>query len=107
MSPVAAWAAPMAAGDSTMISDSAARAAVFGRDHGGHDTAHLAALHAGLSHEKARLVAARTLGERGLRAVWVSQCEKQIEAERRFLGLSDDLAGEALTDDELLTALLA
>lgn len=65
---------------------------------------HLSALQLSLSHERVRLAAAKTEGERQLRSVWVAQYEHEIFCERRFLGLPDDESAE-MTDDELLAAL--
>jgi len=68
------------------------------------DTTHLHALQTGLSHERDRLAAAKTEGERALRAVWVGQYEKEIAAEMKFLGINDEPLPE-MSDDELLAEL--
>ena len=69
-------------------------------------TDHLAALEARLSHERARLAVARTARERDLRAVWVAQCEREIIAEKAFIGCVEPAPCD-LTDDELLAELAA
>jgi hypothetical protein len=68
------------------------------------DLSHLNALREGLSREKVRRDAA-TGKERELRDVWVSQLESEIQAERGFLGIADELDGPEMSDDELLNAL--
>jgi hypothetical protein len=60
---------------------------------------HIDALKLRLSNERSALAAAKTDGERQLRKVWISQIEKEIAGEQKFL------AGEKLTDDELLAEL--
>lgn len=71
------------------------------------DTAHLSALEIGLAHERSRLSLATTDAERELRAVWVAQREREIAAERSFLGLPPQVELPPLSDDELLAALAA
>ena len=72
------------------------------------DLSHLNALQVGLSHERSRLAAAKSDGERQLRAVWVAQYERQISAEYAFLGIAPPSLDEILmSDDELLAALKA
>jgi len=61
------------------------------------DLTHLHALELNLSHERMRLFAAKSEGERELRAVWVRQLEKEIEAEYKFLGIEP----EELSDEDL------
>lgn len=70
------------------------------------DTSHLVALVDGLNREKARLAEAKTPQERELRAVWIAQREREIAAERTFLGMPADDPGEEMTDAELLAALM-
>jgi len=65
------------------------------------DYSHLIALQDGLAHERERL--ATNESERALRAVWVAQREREIEAEKAFLNL-EPIACD-LTDDELLAEL--
>lgn len=65
---------------------------------------HLNALMVSLSNERARLESSKTEGEKKLRAVWVSQLEKEVEQERKFLGLSDD--PKDISDDDLLNELM-
>lgn len=68
------------------------------------DTTHLGALNLRLSHERARLAAAKSKRERDLRTVWISQIEHEISNEQKALGVS--IATECeMTDDELLAAL--
>jgi hypothetical protein len=69
-------------------------------------TEHLVALHTRLSHERGYLAKAKTASERELRSVWISQIEKEITAERVFLGMPPDEPLEDVSDDELLAALL-
>ena len=61
------------------------------------DLTHLHALELNLSHERVRLFAAKSPGERALRAVWVQQLEKEIDAEYAFLGIEP----EVLSDEDL------
>lgn len=68
---------------------------------------HLHALEIGLSHERERLAQARTSTERRLRSVWVQQREREIAGERKFLGLPEESPEFNMSDDELLSALLA
>ena len=75
--------------------------------------AHLNALRAGLSHERARLTNAKragevTAGEIAARTVWIAQYEKQIADEIAFLakrGVIEPTLDD-IDDDELLAALL-
>lgn len=72
------------------------------------DTSHLVALMTGLSRERQRLATARTEQERALRAVWVRQSEKEINAEERFLGLTEtDWNEPEMSADELMAELMA
>lgn len=68
------------------------------------DFSHLDALELGLSHERARFNAATKPGERALRAVWVSGLEREVAAERKFLGL-DATPASPMSDDDLLAEL--
>lgn len=68
------------------------------------DTSHLVATHDRLCREKARLANAKTAKEREFRALQVSQAEKELAGEMRFLGM-DDMPMPEMTDDELLAAL--
>ena len=69
---------------------------------------HLDALNLNLSHERARLADSKSQGERDLRSVWVAQLEKEIAAERAFLGLDDvKTDAELMSEDELLAELLS
>lgn len=65
---------------------------------------HLTALEAGLSHERVRLQNANRLGERALRLIWIAQREREIAAERKFLGLDADPVLD-MTEDEVLAEL--
>ena len=49
------------------------------------------------------LAESKTESEKELRKVWVKQLEKEIEGEQRFL--SNEILSDALSDDELLSAL--
>ena len=70
------------------------------------DNSHLKALQLNLSNERSRIESAKTQQERELRAVWVRQLEREIEAERAFLGFLADPEIN-LTDEELLAELQA
>lgn len=69
------------------------------------DTGHLTALHIRLSHERGYLAQAKSDTERELRAVWIAQIEKEIAAERAFLGMPADDVTPDLDDDELMREL--
>lgn len=72
------------------------------------DTSHLVALMTGLSRERQRLATARTEQERALRAVWVRQSEKEINAEERFLGMTEtDWNEPEMSADDLMAELMA
>ena len=71
------------------------------------DRSHLDALELRLSHERARLDRFAPVNRAGgseqrrLRLVWIAQIEREIAAERAFLGLGADEAPD-LSDAELL-----
>lgn len=67
------------------------------------ETTHLNYLELGLHNERQRLAAAKSEGERQQRQVWVSQLEREVAAERKFLGLPEVAAD--ISDDELLAEL--
>lgn len=69
------------------------------------DTSHLNTLELNLSHTRTRLGAAKTPGERAVRAVHVAQLEKEIACERAFLGMDTDDSG-TMSDDDLLAELM-
>ena len=69
------------------------------------DRSHLNALQVRLSHERGYLVAAKTGSERKLRSVWIAQIEKEIAAERAFIGLVDEGQSLKISDEELLAEL--
>lgn len=70
------------------------------------DRTHLSALRVRLSHEKARLGAATRETERELRRAWIAQIEREIEGEKRFLGIEETESPDFdLSDDELLREL--
>lgn len=72
------------------------------------DSSHLVALMTGLSRERQRLAAARTEQERALRTVWVRQLEKEVNAEERFLGMTEtDWNEPEMSADDLLAELMA
>ena len=71
------------------------------------ELSHLHAIQDRLIRERARLETARTGGERALRVAWVAQAEREVAAERDFLGLAPDTPAAPLSDDELLAELLA
>ena len=64
------------------------------------DTSHLNALELRLSHERERY--ARNPSP--LRAVWISQIEREIAAEYKFLGLSAPIYQD-ISDEELMAEL--
>lgn len=72
------------------------------------DTSHLVALMTGLSRERQRLAVARTEQERALRTVWVRQSEKEVNAEERFLGMTEtDWNEPEMSADDLMAELMA
>ena len=65
---------------------------------------HLSTLELHLSNERTRLAQAATAQEAAMRAVWVTQLEREIQAERTFLGLANaELL--SMSDADLLKAL--
>lgn len=68
------------------------------------DSTHLSYLELGLHNERTRLAAAKSEGERNMRQAWVSQLEREVAAERAFLGLSDQPVMD-VSDDDLLAEL--
>jgi hypothetical protein len=76
-----------------------------------NDIYHLDALTERLCHERQCLANAKSDGERELRAVWVSQIEREIEAEKAFLAkrgiVIDDVPAslDDISDDEFLAEL--
>lgn len=68
------------------------------------DYSHLHALELGLSHERERHARATAPAERAIRQVWIDQREREIAAERAFLGLTDD-GPAGMSDDDLLKEL--
>ena len=70
------------------------------------DISHLEALKSRLASETARRAVARSEKEASLRTVWIAQINREIADEYEFLGLGRECAND-LTDDELLTELLA
>lgn len=64
---------------------------------------HLNALEVRLSHERVRLQNAQGSAEREIRGAWVSGIEREIAAEREFLGLPPETStAEDHSDDDLL-----
>ena len=70
------------------------------------DVSHLIALQTGLAHERERLANAKSKQERAARSVWVAGYEREIAAEKKFLGLEDITVAD-ISDDELLAELMA
>lgn len=68
------------------------------------DKSHLNALMLNLSNERARFDSSKNDRERAIRAVLVKQLEREVEAERAFLGMLADPSLD-LSDDELLADL--
>lgn len=71
------------------------------------NTTHLDALNIRLSHERGYLAAEKTAKGRELRQAWIAQVEKEIAAERAFLGLPAEEQMDDMSADELLAELLA
>lgn len=72
------------------------------------DSSHLVALMTGLSRERQRLATARTEQERALRTVWVRQSEKEVNAEERFLGMTEtDWNEPEMSADDLMAEMMA
>ncbi len=72
------------------------------------DTTHLTALLTRLSNENAYFAKAKTETEVELRKVWISQIEKEVEAEYKFLGLEPiESEIEEMSDDDILAELMA
>lgn len=70
-----------------------------------HDTSHLVALQERLSRERTRLAESKTDGERALRQVWVTQAERELEGEMKFLGMDGNAKVDDISDDDLLLEL--
>ena len=68
-------------------------------------SSHLSALELRLSHEKVYLSNADSDGERQIRKAWISQIEKEIQDEKTFLGIKEEIITNAATDAELLELL--
>ena len=69
------------------------------------DTTHLQALITRRAHEREYLAAAKSQGERDLRAVWIAQIEREIADEEEFLGMAP-VGKIEMSDDELLAELV-
>ena len=69
------------------------------------DYSHLDAIAARLSREKARLASAKNAKERAFRAAQVSQAEKELAAEYKFLGIAPVTIDDLMNDDDLLAEL--
>ena len=65
---------------------------------------HLNSLQLLLSKERSRHSIAKTDAERNLRKVWVSQLEKEVALECKFLGIEQQKEIN-LSDDDLLDAI--
>ena len=68
------------------------------------NTSHLNALELAISHERCRLSNAHTSQEKRLRQVLVAQYEKEVAAEKTFLGIVDEPV--SLSEADLLKELL-
>ncbi len=64
---------------------------------------HLETLELKLSHERNRLAQSQNANERKLRSIWVTQLEKEIEDEKRFIGNKTD--NESMSVDQILAEL--
>lgn len=72
------------------------------------DTTHLTALITRLSNERAALARATKPQEIDLRTVWVRQCEKEINGEEAFLGMSlTDWNEPEMSFDDIMAELMA
>lgn len=71
------------------------------------DRSHLHAIEYRLHRERVRLAAATTPQEREARTVWVQAAEKELVAERAFLGLSAEEPEAEMTMDEIMKELSA
>ncbi len=70
------------------------------------DTTHLTALFTRLGNEKGYIRAAKSEGEIELRSVWVKQIQNEINAEEKFLGMSQtDWNASEISDEELMAEL--
>jgi len=72
---------------------------------GANDMTRLDTLNRLLSKERLRLVRSKSEGERLLRAAWVAQIEKEIEAECTFI--ANEHHQTNIADDDLLRELLS
>lgn len=73
-------------------------------------TSHLEALQFRLSNEKSRLNNAKNKNEKTFRETLVTQIEKEIQGELKFLeskGIKVDTSVEQMSDDELMAELLS
>ena len=69
------------------------------------DTSHLVAIYERLERERARLKAATTSREAEFRAVQITQAEKEIEAEYKFLGMTPTAELPEMSADDLMAEL--
>lgn len=69
------------------------------------DTSHLDSLRIALSNERCRLASATSTKEIELRKVYVSQLEKEVQGEMKFLGITEQETVTDLNDDDLLNEL--
>ena len=70
------------------------------------DITHLTALQTRLAHEHEYLAAAKSESEIALRKVWIAQVEREIAAEKVFLGL-EEIAADEMSVEDLLAELMA
>jgi ABC-type Fe2+-enterobactin transport system substrate-binding protein len=68
-------------------------------------TSHLIALQNRLADEQGFLAIEKTAAGRDLRTVWIAQIEREIAAEKAFLGM-EDVACD-MSDEDILAALAA
>ena len=71
------------------------------------DLSHLDALLSRLTREHGRLQAAKTEREIAFRKHEIMMCEREIDAEYRFLGIDPVVGLDDMLDDELLAELTA
>ena len=73
-----------------------------------HDTTHLVALTTRLHNERRALKAATKAQEIALRTVWVSQIEREINGEERFLGMAEtDWNAPEMSIEDIMAELAA
>lgn len=70
------------------------------------DITHLTALQTRLAHESEYLAAAKSESEIALRKVWIAQIEREIVAEKAFIGW-EPIEEDDMSVEDLLAELMA